>query len=85
MQHSKMAHEQLPLDADTDPEINMFSNFISEKYLRGSIFSKKNKTVWKSAVKFINNFETTAADIGISNKYDYVICGHIHQPEMKTE
>jgi predicted phosphodiesterase len=34
-------------------------------------------------VKYINNFETTAADIGISNHYDYVICGHIHQPEMR--
>ena len=37
----------------------------------------------KSAVKFINNFENTAADIGISNKYDYVICSHIHQPEIR--
>jgi hypothetical protein len=34
-------------------------------------------------VKFINNFEQTCADIGISNQYDYVICGHIHQPEMR--
>ena len=23
------------------------------------------------------------AEIGISNEYDYVVCGHIHQPEMK--
>jgi predicted phosphodiesterase len=38
----------------------------------------------KSAVKFINHFEETSADIGISNKYDYVVCGHIHQPEMRT-
>ena len=22
--------------------------------------------------------------IGISNKYNYVICGHIHQPEIRT-
>ena len=36
-----------------------------------------------SAVKFINSFEQTAADIGISNQYDYVVCGHIHQPEMR--
>jgi len=34
-------------------------------------------------VKFINSFEQTAADIGISNQYDYVVCGHIHQPEMR--
>ena len=37
----------------------------------------------KSAVKFVNNFEQTSADIGISNKYEYVICGHIHHPEMR--
>ena len=34
-------------------------------------------------MKFINSFEQTAADIGISNQYDYVVCGHIHQPEMR--
>lgn len=38
----------------------------------------------KSAVKFINNFEQTASDIAIENNYDYVVCGHIHQPEIKT-
>jgi hypothetical protein len=37
----------------------------------------------KGAVKFINNFEQTSADIGISNKYDFVVCGHIHQPEIR--
>lgn len=46
--------------------------------------SKKIKNGVKSAVKFINNFERTATDIAIDNKYDYVICGHIHHPEMKT-
>jgi UDP-2,3-diacylglucosamine pyrophosphatase LpxH len=65
--------------------INTLANFISEKiFKRGKLsFSKKIKNSVKSAVKFINDFETTAADIGISNKYDYVICGHIHQPEMR--
>jgi UDP-2,3-diacylglucosamine pyrophosphatase LpxH len=37
----------------------------------------------KSAVKFINKFETTAGDIAISNGYDFVVCGHIHHPEIK--
>ena len=46
--------------------------------------SKKIKNSVKSAVKFVNNFEQTAADIGISNQYDFVVCGHIHQPEMRT-
>jgi len=35
-------------------------------------------------VKFINDFEKTAAGIAIFNNYDFVICGHIHQPEIKT-
>ncbi len=46
--------------------------------------SKKIKNSVKSAVKFINNFEVTAADIGISQQFNYVICGHIHHPEHKT-
>ena len=46
-------------------------------------YSKKIKNSVKSAVKFINNFEQTAADIAIENQYDFVVCGHIHQPEMR--
>lgn len=65
--------------------LNRAANFISEKiFRRGKIsLSKKIKDSVKSAVKFINDFENTSAAIGISNKYDYVICGHIHQPEMR--
>ena len=85
MQHSKWLAKLGAVGYDTLILINTFANFISEKiFKRGKLsFSKKIKNSVKSAVKFINNFETTAADIGISNKYDYVICGHIHQPEMK--
>jgi UDP-2,3-diacylglucosamine pyrophosphatase LpxH len=65
--------------------INGLANFISEKLLgRGKIsLSKKIKNSVKSAVKFVNQFEQTAADIGIANGYDYVVCGHIHHPEMR--
>jgi UDP-2,3-diacylglucosamine pyrophosphatase LpxH len=85
MQHSKWLAKPGAIGYDTLILINMFANFISEKiFKKGKLsFSKKIKNSVKSAVKFINNFETTAADIGISNKYDYVICGHIHQPEMR--
>jgi hypothetical protein len=31
-------------------------------------------------VKYINSFEQTAADIAIQKGYQYVLCGHIHQP-----
>jgi UDP-2,3-diacylglucosamine pyrophosphatase LpxH len=85
MQHSKWLAKLGAIGYDTLIVINMFANFISEKiFKRGKLsLSKKIKNSVKSAVKFINNFEATAADIGISNKYDYVVCGHIHQPEMR--
>lgn len=43
--------------------------------------SKKIKASVKKAVKFITDFETTAADLAIENNYDYVVCGHIHEPK----
>ncbi len=46
--------------------------------------SKRIKDSVKSAVKFIDDFEKTAADIAIDNGYDYVICGHIHKPEIRV-
>ncbi len=45
-------------------------------------FSKKIKASVKKAVKHISDFETTATDLAIENKYDYVICGHIHEPKI---
>ena len=85
MQHSKWLARLGAIGYDMLILINMFVNFISSKmFKKGKLsLSKKIKNSVKSAVKFINNFETTATDIGISNKYDYVICGHIHQPEMR--
>lgn len=46
--------------------------------------SKKIKSSVKKAVKWISNFEETAAYIAIDQRFDYVICGHIHQPQNKT-
>jgi UDP-2,3-diacylglucosamine pyrophosphatase LpxH len=85
MQHSKWLAKLGAVGYDTLIHINRLANFISEKiFKKGKLsLSKKIKNSVKSAVKFINNFEQTAADIGISNHYDYVVCGHIHQPEMR--
>lgn len=47
-------------------------------------FSKKVKDSVKKAVAFIDDFESTAAELAIEKKYDYVICGHIHKPQIKT-
>ena len=30
------------------------------------------------------DFEETAAELAIEKKYDYVICGHIHQPQKRV-
>jgi UDP-2,3-diacylglucosamine pyrophosphatase LpxH len=46
-------------------------------------YSKMIKDSVKKAVAFISDFETTAAEIAIEKKYTYVVCGHIHKPQMK--
>ncbi|GAA4270380.1 hypothetical protein GCM10022257_24810 [Hyunsoonleella aestuarii] len=38
----------------------------------------------KGAMKYINNFEKVITDLAIENGYDYVICGHIHQPKIQV-
>src|SRR5690606_9635558 len=35
-------------------------------------------------VKFINDFEHTAAELAVEKGYQFVICGHIHHPEIKV-
>ncbi len=85
MQHSKWLAKLGAIGYDTLILLNRIINFISEKLLKkGKLsLSKKIKSGVKSAIKFINHFETTAAEIGIANKFSYVVCGHIHQPEMR--
>lgn len=64
--------------------INRFVNLILEKFGREKIsLSKKVKDSVKAAIKHINSFEQTAAEIAIQNDYSHVICGHIHEPVMK--
>lgn len=86
MQHSRWLARLGAIGYDTLILINRVFNFFSEKVFRkGKLsLSKKIKESVKSAVAFINNFEETSAGIGISNKFDYVVCGHIHHPEIKT-
>jgi len=45
--------------------------------------SKRVMAGVNKAVTKINDFETTAAELAIEKKYDYVICGHIHQPQKR--
>ncbi len=84
MKYSKWLAKLGAIGYDTLILINSFVNFILKAFGRGKIsLSKRVKDSVKQAVKFINDFEQTAADIAITNGYQFVICGHIHQPEMR--
>lgn len=84
MQHSKWLAKLGSVGYDFLIYLNTFMNWISEQLGYGRIsLSKKIKNSVKGAIKFINNFEITASDIAIDNQYDYVVCGHIHQPEIR--
>ena len=84
MQHSKWLTRLGAHSYDALIILNRIVNFFSVKMGYGKLsLSKKIKNNVKSAVKYINNFEDTVADIGIANGYDYAICGHIHQPEIR--
>ncbi|MEO0470225.1 MAG: UDP-2,3-diacylglucosamine diphosphatase [Bacteroidota bacterium] len=46
-------------------------------------FSKAIKNSVKKAVKYINDFEQAAVEYAAEQSFDYVICGHIHQPQIR--
>lgn len=65
--------------------LNRGVNLLLEKLGREKIsLSKRIKDGVKTAVRFISDFEQIAADLAIERGYDYVVCGHIHQPVIKT-
>ena len=61
--------------------INWFLKLIGKEKMS---FSKRVKNSVKKAVAWIADFEQTAAELAIEKKYDYVICGHIHQPQHRV-
>ena len=64
--------------------LNRWLNKVSEKLGRGKFsLSKKIKDSVKQAVNFIDDFEVTAMELAIEEGYDYVVCGHIHQPKIR--
>ena len=85
MQHSKWLAKLGAIGYDSLILINSFVNWCLTAVGRQKMsFSQKIKSKFKDAVKFINSFEQTAADLAIENGYDYVVCGHIHQSEIRT-
>lgn len=60
--------------------VNRIRNFMG---LLPVSFAAKVKKGVKGAVKRISDYESTAIEIAAQNEYDYVICGHIHRPQMR--
>ncbi|NCD70426.1 UDP-2,3-diacylglucosamine diphosphatase [Mucilaginibacter agri] len=85
MQHSKWLAKLGAVGYDTLIIINSMVNwFLTTIGKQKMSFSQKVKAKFKDAVKFINQFEQTAADLAVEKQYDYVICGHIHHAEIRT-
>ena len=64
--------------------LNRLINWFNKK--RGKerySLSKKMKNGVKGTVKHIHDFEKVVSELAIKNHYDYVVCGHIHQPKME--
>jgi hypothetical protein len=53
------------------------------KQAKLEVISKKIKESVKAAVKYIANFEDIAINLALDKDFDYVICGHIHQPTIR--
>jgi UDP-2,3-diacylglucosamine pyrophosphatase LpxH len=65
--------------------LNSFCNFFLMKFgFNKMSFSKNIKNSVKRAVKHITDFENVAAELAIEKQYDFLLCGHIHQPVIKT-
>src|SRR6478735_741371 len=84
MQHSKWLAKLGAIGYDTLILLNSFVNWVLTIMGRQKMsFSQKVKAKFKDAVKFINMFEQTAADLAVEKGYQYVICGHIHHAEIR--
>jgi UDP-2,3-diacylglucosamine pyrophosphatase LpxH len=45
--------------------------------------AKRIKDSVKQAVKVVGDFEQKAIELAIEKSYDYVVCGHIHRPQIR--
>lgn len=65
--------------------INRMINWLLKLFGKEKMsLSKKVKQSVKKAVSWIGDFEQTSAELAIENDYHNVICGHIHQPQIRT-
>lgn len=64
--------------------VNKLNNWFLKRLRKEKYsLSKKIKRDEKKSERYISNFEETVIDVAIQNRYDYVICGHIHKPKKE--
>lgn len=84
MKHAKWLARLGGIGYDILIMLNSLVNFVLVKAGKEKMsLSKRIKNSVKSAIKYIQDFEQVASDLAIENKFDYLICGHIHQPQIK--
>ncbi len=84
MQYSKWLAKAGSIGYDLLIHINTLVNYISRLLGKGRIsLSKTIKDNVKTALKYINNYEVSAASLAIQKGYEYIVCGHIHLPEIR--
>jgi UDP-2,3-diacylglucosamine pyrophosphatase LpxH len=63
---------------------NRLVNFVLKAFGREKLSISKNVMAGVNKMAKIDAFEQIAAELAIEKKYDYVICGHIHQPQKRV-
>lgn len=85
IQHAKWLAKLGGLSYDFLILINSLVNGILAYFGRPKMsFSRTLKNSVKQAVKYISDFESVAAERAERKGVDYVICGHIHQPTIRS-
>lgn len=64
--------------------LNRFINFLLKMVGREKLSISKKVMASANKAYNVGNFERIAAELAIEKKYDYVICGHIHQPQKRV-
>ena len=84
MKYSKWLAKLGAIGYDSLIYLNVVVNKVSAFFGKGKVsLSKKVKDNVKSALKYIDDFENSAAQMALSKGYDYVVCGHIHKPGIR--
>jgi UDP-2,3-diacylglucosamine pyrophosphatase LpxH len=63
---------------------NRFINSMLRLIGRERVSISKKVMAGVNKVSKVNEFEQIAAELAIEKKFDYVICGHIHQPQQRV-